>query len=263
MEVSCLPPPSDSCRLSVCLPLLPVCSRLLDRCQSPTLGLSTLHPHTHRGNYSLGACLLSLCSTIYHQSVHRHLSSSLLHPDITGPQGPGPTSAAITWASPLSFSPSLSLPFGFSLSLVLLPLPPLSSLPLGSLTLPWQSAFIRSRWWKPIVTKVSSCQPQRPFRGPTACTLYLSSPPWHPPLRLPLPFATILLKSWPHLCCFCLQLRPLQTLMSLFSAAVHFYLCQPLLESPLSNLLQMSLFMGSGCFSHYINMCIKWALHID
>lgn len=82
---------------SVCVSVsTPLRSRLLDRCQSPTLGLSTLHPHTHRGNYSLGACLLSLCSTIYHQSVHRHLSSSPVHPDITGPQGLRPTSAAIT-----------------------------------------------------------------------------------------------------------------------------------------------------------------------
>lgn len=90
---------SSSVRLlpSVCVSVsTPLRSRLLDRCQSPTLGLSTLHLHTHRGNYSLGACLLSLCSTIYHQSVHRHLSSSPLHPDITGPQGLRPTSAAIT-----------------------------------------------------------------------------------------------------------------------------------------------------------------------
>lgn len=90
---------SSSARLlpSVCVSVsTPLHSRLLDRCQSPTLGLSTLQPHTHRGNYSLGACLLSLCSTIYHQSVHRHLSFSPLHPDITGPQGLRPTSAAIT-----------------------------------------------------------------------------------------------------------------------------------------------------------------------
>ncbi|KAI4806367.1 hypothetical protein KUCAC02_017195 [Chaenocephalus aceratus] len=90
---------SSSVRLlpSVCASVsTPLRSRLLDRCQSPTLGLSTLHPHTHRGNYSLGACLPSPCSTIYHQSVHRHLSPSPLHPDITGPRGLRPTSAAIT-----------------------------------------------------------------------------------------------------------------------------------------------------------------------
>lgn len=101
---------SSSARLlpSVCVSVsTPLCSHLRDRCQSPTLGLSTLQLHTHRGNYSLGVSLLFLCSTIYHQSVRRHLSSSSLHPNITGPQGLRPTSAAITCASPLAFSLSL------------------------------------------------------------------------------------------------------------------------------------------------------------
>lgn len=167
---------------AVCLS--PLRSRLLDRCQSPTLGLSTLHPHTHRGNYSLGACLLSLCSTIYHQSVHRHLSSSPLHPNITRLQGLNP--------QVLQLPESLLNPF-LSPSPLSLP-PPRSPLhPFGSLTIPWQSAFIRSLWWKPIVTKVSRCQPQRPFRGLAVCTLHLSSPPCHPPIPPPPPFP-------PHSC---------------------------------------------------------------
>lgn len=120
---------SSSARLppSVCVSVsTPICSHLHDRCQGPTLGLSTLQLHTHRGNYSLGAGLLFLCSTIYHQSVQRHLSSSPLHPDITGPQGLRPTSAAITWASPLAFS--LSCLSSHSLSLLLhSPLAPLST----------------------------------------------------------------------------------------------------------------------------------------
>lgn len=95
---------------SVCLVRpspLPFRSRLLDRCQSPTLGLSTLQPRSHRGNYSLGVCLLSRCSTIYHQSVHTHLSCSPLHPDITGPQASDPQ---VLQLPGLFFHPPLSLP---------------------------------------------------------------------------------------------------------------------------------------------------------
>lgn len=95
----------------------PLRSCLLDRCQSSTPGLSTLNPHTHRGNYSLGACLLSPCSTIYHQSVHRHLSSSPLHPDITVPRGLNPQVLQLLESllhrflspSPLPAPPSLSV----------------------------------------------------------------------------------------------------------------------------------------------------------
>lgn len=242
---------------AVCLSPLHSC--LLDRCQSLTPGLSTLNPHTHRGNCSLGGCLLSLCSTIYHQSVHRHLSSSPLHPDITGLRGLNP--------QVLQLPKSLLNPFLSSCPPSSLPPPSSVSSPCrGSLTIPRQSAFIRSLWWKPIVTKVSCCQPQRPFRGPAVCTPCSSPPLYHLPLSIsPPPFVVfiVLLESQTHLCYFCLQLRLCQTLMLPFSAAVHFYLCQWLLISPLSKLLQMSFFMGGGCFSHYNNTCSKWAPHAD
>lgn len=108
---------------SVCLSLpLPFRSRLLDRCQSPTLGLSTLQPRSHRGNYSLGVCLLSRCSTIYHQSVYRHLSCSPLHPGITGPQASDPQ---VLQLPGLFFHPPLSPRLRRAVSS---PLPPLGSL---------------------------------------------------------------------------------------------------------------------------------------
>lgn len=216
--------------------LSPLHSCLLDRCQSLTPGLSTLNPHTRRGNCSLGGCLVSLCSTIYHQSVHRHLSSSPLHPDITGLQGLNP--------QVLQLPKSLLNPF-LSPCPLFAPLPPssASSFSCGPLTVLQQSAFIRSLWCKPIVTKVSCCQPQRPFRGLAVFTLCLSSPLCHLPVSLPTPPSSpplvgliVLLGSQTHLY-LCLQLCSCQTLMSPFSAVVHFYSCQRLLISPLSNFL--------------------------
>lgn len=156
--------------------------------------------------------------------------------------------------SSILFSPSSSYPLASSL-----PFPPLTTLPI-----PWQSAFIRSLWCKLIVTKVSGSQPQRPFRGPAVCALHLSSlPRYSSSLHLPL-HSCSLPKSWAHLCCFYSQLRPLQTPMSVFSWAVYFSCGQPLLKSPLSKMLQMSLFFsGQRHLSCSINMCVKWALHID
>ena len=110
------------------------------------------------------------------------------HHRTAGPQ----THKCCNYLSLSSILFSLSPLTSHSLLLSLLLSPLLPSLPLGSLTIPWQSAFIRSLWWKPIVTKVSGCQPQRPFRGLAVCTLHLSSPPCHSLLLLlllPPPFS--------------------------------------------------------------------------
>lgn len=99
-------------RLSICLCCASAstsrCGHLHDRCQSLTLGPSTLRPAHLRGNYSPGASALSHILSLHNLPPKRlptSLSSSSFfffssfqqrNPNITGPRGLRPTSAAIT-----------------------------------------------------------------------------------------------------------------------------------------------------------------------